>query len=221
MTLVIAAQGRDFVVLGTDSRGTLQELGGTRVEINIVVKLVPIAKHVAILLYGEAQLANYLIEKFRSTLKRQTFGVREIAEKVANICREETKKVKDVQAHPRYFPNFGFVIAGLNKSGEKYNVPRCYSLRSATGFRLGSYTEGFAIEGKPIIALYMFAKNYRSDMQVDELCGLVAQALYDTMRIDGDVGGEIKMAIIDSAGLRELDSRDIRRDLIREWGTSI
>ncbi len=57
------------------------------------------------------------------------------------IC-VEAKKVRDVPAHPQYFPSFGFVIAGLNKSRGEYNVPRCYGLSSTTGFRLGLYREG-------------------------------------------------------------------------------
>jgi len=47
------------------------------------------------------------------------------------------------------------------------------------------------------------------NMSLDELVRLVAQALYDTMKIDGDVGGQIKLAIIDENGMREIPKRDV------------
>src|SRR5438132_13276907 len=99
--------------MAADSRGTIQEIGGTRVEINLMVKLVPITKRAVVLMYGEADPANYLIETFRDSLEGQDADVREVALKLAELCRVEAKETKDVPAHPNYFPNLGFMITGL------------------------------------------------------------------------------------------------------------
>jgi len=206
MTLVVAAQGKDFLVLGTDSRGTIQDGGGTRVELNIMMKLVEISKRVGILMYGSADQAEYILHKFQSSLRGREHDASQIAQKLSDMCKKEARTVNDVPAIS--FPSYGFVIAGLDKIGETY-VPRCYTLNSTSGFRLGMTKHGFALEGKPMIAYYLFAKMYNKEMNVPDLCELVAQTLYDTIKVDGDVGGRIRIAIIDSSGLREAAESDI------------
>jgi len=214
MTLVIAAPGKDFVVLGADSRGVV-EAGGTRVEINTLRKLTPITKYTAILMYGASEEGNQLVEKYKASIKSSLEGVTSVAEDFCNFCREEEKKLADVPKHPEAWSLFGFIVCGLNKTDDKYTAPFLYNLHNANGFRLG-LCKPFAIKGKPMIAYYLFAKGYRDDMTVNELCKLVAQSIYDTTRIDGDVGGPIRLAIIDSDGLREISDSDIR-DYIETW----
>ena len=216
MTLVIAAHGSDFVVLGADSRATI-ESGAARVEINIMKKITPVANHAAILLSGDADVGDRLIEKFKLSLRRSDDGATPIAERFTDFCIEDAKKHAGVPAHPNYFPNFGFIIAGLDRKRGKYRIPRCYTLDSLTGFRLGLSSKGYAIEGKPWIALYQFTRNFQWGMQLDDLCKLVAQAIYDTMSIDGDVGGRIRLARIDPTGYTEIPEADINREFITSW----
>jgi 20S proteasome alpha/beta subunit len=212
MTLVVAAPGSDFVILGADSRGTIQDQGGTRVEINIVKKLIPVSDRVAIMVYGAANESIHLVERFQSSHQDRSSGVTEIANDFAAFCRDEARLLADV---PReYNPSFGFVIAGLDKQGRRY-VPRAHSLRSGNGYWLGSYPH-YAVEGKPMIALYLFTTYYREGMTFEELCKLVAVVLNETRKIDGDVGGRLRMAAIDMDGFREISNQDIR-GYIREW----
>jgi len=164
-------------------------------------------------MYGAAYEAGYIIDKFKKTVKVQNRGVTKIAEDLAALCIKEAEKVMDVPTPS--FPHYGFIIAGLDKSGNKY-TPHCYRLTSSAGFRLGLYQRRFAIEGKPIIAYYMFARDYQKNMSVDDLCKLVAQSIFDTMNMDGDVGGKIKMLIIDDSGIRERSDGDIAAS-IKEW----
>lgn len=208
MTLVIAAKGSDFIILGADSRGTMRDVAGNRVELNLAVKLIQITDHIAFLVYGDAHISDYLIEKFKEKLSGKTKTVSEVAEEFADFCREEVKKTLDV---PReYIPNFGFIIAGLDFKS-KIPIPRCYKLRSLDGFELGIYREDFAIAGKYIIATYLFSKEFKQDMTVEQLSNLTANAIYDTSKIDGDVGGKIKMARIDENGYTPYSTVDIER----------
>lgn len=207
MTLVIAAQGKDFVILGTDSRGTITDGAGNRMELNIQMKLIKVTELTGILLYGAANEANYIIEKFKNERKNsKIIDVTKVAEEFAAFCRNEARITSDVPA--LHFPSYGFIIAGLNKIG-KDHIPCCYSIKSTSGFKLGLYKQGFGIEGKPFIAYYLFSKHYRLNQELDELLGLVAKSLYETMSIDGDVGGEIKLAIVNQDGIRDIIKRDI------------
>ena len=128
--------------------------------------------------------------------------------------------------HPEYFPDFGFLIAGLDKKGSRYRTPLFYTLDSFTGFGLG-LRRGFEIQGKSMIALYLFSKGYQANMSLDSLLRLVAQAMWDTKNIDATVGGQIRIAIIDSEGIREIPDEDVEsfvepwsvgrlRDIVRE-----
>lgn len=213
MTLVIAAQGLDFLILGADSRVSRQDLAGTRVELNLAVKLIQITKRVGFLIYGDAHISDYLIDKFKERPSLEDKNVSEIAQDFAEFCREEARKTKDV---PRsYFPQFGFIIAGLDILRNRVIIPRCYSLRSSEGFQIGIYKEKFAIAGKDVIATYLFSHEYKSDMSVDDLSKLVVKAISDTSKIDGDVGGDIKIARIDETGFTPYAQSDVE-DTIQE-----
>ena len=217
MTLVIAASGQNFMVLGADSRATIQDESGNRVEINTVKKIIPVAKHVAVLIYGEADESIYFVKRFKF-LNKSIDGVSKVAEKFAEFCRKEMQKVKDVPKHPQYFPMFGFIIAGLDpaKTGRGYSIPRSYTLKSYNGFMLGR-PDPVAHGGKPFIALYHYNQLYNEEMSKDELVQYVAQCIYDTMAVDGDVGGRIRISIIDSDGMIDRPYQYVRRG-IRQWG---
>jgi 20S proteasome alpha/beta subunit len=90
-----------------------------------------------------------------------------------------------------------------------------YNLRNFDGFRLG-LCKPFAIKGKPLIAYYLFARDYKEDMTWIEMCKLVAQSIYDTMQIDGDVGGSIRVIVIDPDGTREIPDADVQ-EYIETW----
>ena len=214
MTLVIAAKGKDFVVMGADSKGTFQDSSGTRVELNIQQKLIKINDRTGILLFGNKPYhAYYLIEKFKQGCKNEKKNVSDTAEDLASFCRNEARKFSDI---PRYSPpDFGLIIAGIDKSAGKI-TPKCYSLTSGGGFSLGLYNHGFGIEGKPIIATYLFAKNFVKEMDLDDLVKLIVGSLHDTMNIDGDVGGGINITIIEDSGTRSIRRMDID-EKIKQW----
>lgn len=213
MTLVIAAKGKDFVVMGADSKGTFQDSSGNRVELNIQQKLIKINDRTGILLFGNKSYhAYYLIEKFKQGLKNEKKNVSDTAEALASFCRNETRKFSDIPSYNP--PDFGLIIAGIDRSASKI-TPKCYSLTSGGGFSLGVYNHGFGIEGKPIIATYLFAKKFAEEMELDDLIRLVAGSLHDTMNVDGDVGGNINIAIIDDSGLRNVRRMDVAKKIER------
>jgi len=216
LTLVIACSGKDYVVLGADSRVTYRDAAGNSIGMNIMDKLIPVSKHVAILLSGEAGSADRIIERFKLKLPKTLDGGTKVAEEFERFCQREARKAVGVPMHPNYFPEFSFIVAGLDKKGNEFAIPRFYTLDSLTGYRLG-LSRLFEIQGKPLIARYLFCKQFERDMVVDKLCRLVAQSLYDTTKIDGEVGGDIKMARIEQDGYHPIPDKDIET-FIEPWG---
>ncbi len=212
MTTVIAALGKDFVVLGADSQGTID--AGARTEIKDLIKLKKINDNTSMLYFGDVNSAEYLIHKFKSILKKKNYNVTKIANDFKIMCIEEAEQHRSVQA--KLIPEVGFIIAGLDKV-DKTITPHCYSTNSWSGFRLGKYPSGYGIGGKPFIAHYLFRRSYSQNMTLDEICKLVGQSIYDTKKVDGDVGGEIRLAVIDSSGFREIPVADVYNYYIETW----
>jgi 20S proteasome alpha/beta subunit len=218
LTLVIAAEGKDYVVAATDSRGTIEDGAGNRVELNMVQKLFRINDHAIILLYGETGQAQYMIDELEIANRFDPgSGVRHIAIEFGKLCRREAKEWRDVPTHPRYNASFGFFVVGLDEENGAFTKPRIYELNCQRGFKMELGRDGFLINGKPMIAYYNFAKRYERDKPLLETCRLVAQSFHDTIEVDGDVGGRIRMAILDSTGEREPDRHIIEEYIEDKW----
>src|SRR2546428_10813273 len=96
MTLIIAAQGEDFMVLGADSRETV-DVGVIRVETNITEKLIRLTDHSAVLFCGEVGHAQHLISKYQDRISgRPEFGVTDLTEDFASFCQEEAVRLINV-----------------------------------------------------------------------------------------------------------------------------
>jgi 20S proteasome alpha/beta subunit len=213
LTLVIAAHGQDFVVLAADSRGTLEEAGGTRVEQNRFRKLRQLNARAALLMYGDADPSNYLIEQFVRDRDISALGITPLGQDFADFCRTEWNKIPLIASER--LPGFGYILAGLEVKRRSSGPPRILGLQSDDGFCLRSYDKA-GIEGKSVLAHYIFARHFREEMDQDQLSELVAQAIFDTKMVDGDVGGSIHMTIIDGQGMREIEPVDVER-MIEQW----
>lgn len=212
MTLVIAVPGKDFVVLGADSRGVI-EVGSGRADLNNCQKIIQITKYVSFLMFGASEEGNQLVEKYKAQIDPAIEDVKSVAEDFCKFCQEEERSLMDVPMTDSV-SNFGFLVCGLRiKDGQV--TPMLYTLRNGNGFRLG-LCKPYAIKGKPMIAHYLFSKDFKDEMTVDEACKLVAQSIYDTMQIDGDVGGPIRITVIDSEGTRNIQDSDVQ-DYVETW----
>ena len=225
MTLIVAAkaidgQGHEFVVLGADTRETVVA-GAARVEVNIAHKLFPLTRHSAIMLCGDSGHAQYLISKFRRTkltgrvTGRREMGVTQLVETFSEFCQDEAldwKNVPTLGKYPpdnRHFPDIAYVIAGFNREGNRFAHPLCYGVSSLTGYLIDLGESGFAIDGKGIIARYIFSKEYHPPMDLPHVTNLVLKCLVDTSEVDGDVGGRYNLAIIDSNRIDPKTSEEI------------
>jgi 20S proteasome alpha/beta subunit len=194
VTLIISAHGSDCVVVGSDSRGTTKH-GGSRVEINMMEKIYPIGTHAAVLICGETGLATNFADILAQRVGKAKGTTRQVATALSKIAQNEALAAKGIPAHPDYFPNIGFIVAGLDVDGRKPPIPSSFILESTSAYRLGK-AQNFAMDGKHLIAQYIFSRDFRVGMSIDELEYLVVGALLETMSVDGDVGGRPKLGII-------------------------
>ena len=215
MTLIIAAHGKDFVVLGADSRGTNEGTGGM-VQTSTAIKMHPVGRLAVVLICGQAGPASNLVDLLSKTAPKKPEGVRAVATRLARLARREATELKTVPTHPSYFPDFAFIVTGLDRAPKGILRPKTFALRSETGFRLELSQGGREMDGQPLIPEYLFEKQFREEMPLEELCGLVAQAMFDTARINAYVGGRLRMGIVDKDGFRELPL-DVVRSYIKEW----
>jgi len=208
MTLVLAAHGTNFVILGADSRGTIgTEEQGLIIGLDDRSKLIEVAPHVGFLLYGLGDVGEMLLQGFR-TSHGNLDGVSLVAENFRAHCRQKWNEwLTGVQ--PEYFPRFGFLISGLDPDeAGRFVVPHTYSLLSESGFVPGFHRK-FIPMGCPMLANYILNKRYREDLTLEALAPLVAYAISETASVDRRVGGPIKIAIIDSSGYRLIPEETI------------
>lgn len=213
MTLIVAAHGSDFVLLCSDSRGTKVDNAGNRTQVNFVVKLYKITERAGILLFGVTDQAVYLLKKFQKTITNKKENVTKIAEKFSNFCIKEYEKLDRVPVVK--MPFFGFIIAGLDKEGLKF-IPRSYNFTSYQGFVMGESSLNFSTNGKNNIADYLLIKHYQNNMNLNDLCGLIGYTFRETIDIDGDVGGDLQMGIINDVEFRKVAPRDIDA-FVKKW----
>lgn len=213
MTLIIAAEGNNFVVLAADGKGTWVDAGGSRMESITEEKLVPLTKYACALIAGDPELGVQLVEEFKTKNKYSyKWGISQVVSEFSNFCKKTISQITDtIRPNDDAFPVVIFLIGGLDKTGRKY-VPKLNILRSERLFLPGRQ-KNKAAEGKPFIARYLFSKKYDKDLSKEVMGFLVAEAMRETISIDGDVGGKVRMAIIDENGCRVLSDEVVKRYL--------
>jgi len=217
MTLVTALQGRNFVVAACDSRGTFGHPNVAFSSHDMMEKMHLVAPHVVVQTAGHGEISDNLLEEFRRSLTSPIDGVTEVLHRLQQFCMEKWNQW--FQNVPfQYRPQVVYLISGLDSEGQGYTVPRIYTLISQAGFAPAFHRYGWANIGIPIYAIYIYGRKYRSDMTVEELCGLAAYAVSETASQDLRVGGNIRMAKVLPEGTTILSENDIRDCLTRHVG---
>lgn len=209
MTLIVSAHGQDFVVLGSDTRGTDQWRDGSRVEVNVVQKVWPAGKYVRVLLCGDGDYAFNLYDIFRTRHGVNHADVRGAASHLAEVGREDAKLLRGVPGAFGEGSGVGFIVTGLDfQKGTA--TPVSFRITSDTGFKLELMQLGYCIDGKSHIPKYLFAKHYHPPMILDDLSRLVAHAVFEVGSVDSDVGGTVEVAVIDRSGVRTLTEKAVK-----------
>jgi 20S proteasome alpha/beta subunit len=194
---VVAAQGKNFVVLGADSKGMLGDLLGPIVIGSSRAKKVSVlSEHVAAAVYGIAEFGENLRHQFEKAKKSDLDGVTEVLEEFRGFCKAKWKEWFGDLSFDRQ-PPVGFVIAGLdkNENGE-YDMPRIYSIDASLDLAPALHPWRFACMGIPSLATFLMDENYREDMDVDEVANLVESTISRVAQTDPRIGLPVRMALI-------------------------
>lgn len=208
MTLIIAAKGENHIVVGSDRRGTLQFEGGNIFIKDNEAKLTSLSKHVAVLVCGNGRLGTEFVRKFGIN------GIKDDITKTANafktFLRTEAREAMILNSTAKVAAYYwqllpSFILTGLNK----YKKPEIYRLEPQHSY-YPTNEKKYAIDGKSYLATFLFEKQYKTDLTEKTLPNLVAQAIYETGKVDPDVSTEMDIAIINKAGVSNLTQQDIR-----------
>lgn len=217
MTLTIALQGLDCVVLGCDSRGTFGEPGGgAQAIIDVMVKTSILAPHVGVLMGGAGELGDALTEEFISSHRNAGLdGVTQVMKEFrTHLAQKWNEYFAAVPFEHR--PFCGFTVGGLDPVGDKYAVPAIYTLPSVFGFAPSLHRYGFACMGVPVYATYILNRRYDRKASAETLAGLVAFAIRETASQDQRVGGPIRVTITKPEGAKELNQAEIT-ELLKQY----
>ena len=213
MTLIIALEGIDFLVLTTDSKGSWEYSSEIRVDNPNAEKLIQLNKHICILIGGDSEIGINLVEEFKTQFtKCNSWTMGKVVKEFSKFCKKEIKHITDtILPGNRMFPAIVFIIGGLEKIKGKWE-PKINILRSENLFYPGRKKDNIA-DGRPWIARYIFGKHYRKDLSLEDMCFLAGKIMSETVSFDGYVGGKIRMAVIDQKGVRKLNDNVVNRFL--------
>lgn len=212
MTLVTAAQGKDSIVVGTDSRGTFGHPDVAFSAYDTMQKLVILTPHVAVLTFGAGEVGDNILEEFKREVLHEhpeLDGVSTILRELQRYCLAKWNQwLANVPFQAR--PIIGYIVAGLETMDEnKYVIPKIYSMISAMGFMPALHRYGWANGGIPIYAIYLYGRRYQANMSLDDLSGLALYVISETASQDQRVGGPIRMAQVLPTGCKELRQDEI------------
>jgi len=209
MTLTIALQGSNFVVLGCDSRGTFGDPRGAQAIIDVMIKTSILAPHVGVVMSGAGELGDALTEEFVTSHQNTGLdGATEVMRQFrAHLAQKWNEYFATVPFEHR--PPCIFTVGGLDPVNQVYATPVIYTLLSLFGFAPSLHRYGFACTGVPAYATYILNRRYERTASADVLAGLVAFAIRETASQDQRVGGPIRITIARPQGIEELNQTQI------------
>jgi len=221
MTLIVALEGQDGIVLAADSRGTIGDPRGLTAVNDLQQKLFKLTSHSGITISGSSELAASLISKLQDTMSQKGLvHVDQVAQEAVSVIQKEYFQWfgKRPWAGPQPImdqrPSLIFLITGYNTQEGQSPMPRIYLLNNALDFALQTCSTGFMVAGIPQYAIYLIHRLYDRQMNLKSLKGLAAYLITETASQDPKVGGPIRMAeITPSQGYAELEETEIKRIL--------
>jgi len=210
MTVTISAKGRDFIVVGTDSRVTFKKTDET-VSSDKVKKINQITKHCVLLMAGQGFIANKMIEDFIGDFikykDKNKIDMKELVNEFETRCK---KKWNNHYSDVNERPYITITMAGLMENdGGKFITPKIYTFESDDTFMAGEPSIPYFVGGCKKIPNYIFDKKYDPNMNHDELISLVAYAISESIEKEEYVGGEINISLIREDGITEISKSNI------------
>lgn len=187
MTLIVALECDEGIVLAGDKR----EHGGNDNHTfnDVATKITQLNDKVAIGCAGDGYDAQIVVDALLRMPSITTLDVSEVASIAYNIATDlQIKLLTDAQTGKllpmgyKTLPKYGLFVVGYQKTGE----PKVYSLTN-TNTHPNEIKIGYAGIGVPIIAEYIFSKEYKKDLTLEDLGELARKSIIETSTISSAV----------------------------------
>jgi 20S proteasome alpha/beta subunit len=211
MSLVVALEARDGLVLAGDTRGTVGDPRGLTAIRDAHRKIFPLGSHCAVGAVGSAELASSLLDRMNERLAAT--GHTYIDDVLAFVRSEFRKAFNDwFQQFPvDKRPPVIFSVVGYRKDPTEKLTPLIYLLQSPTDFAPMLCDYGTCLIGVPQYATYLTHRYYDRMMTKENAASLAAYLITETASQDPKVGGRIHIGeITPVAGYRELGEKEIK-----------
>jgi 20S proteasome alpha/beta subunit len=206
MSLAVAIESTDGIVLAADSRATFGDPRGMTGANDTVKKVFAVTTRSGIAMVGAAETGASLIETVVARL--QAAGgqpdVNTVAETVRLTANELYQKwfgqltyiPTGVGLSPTPRPDVIFLLAGY--ADGQGGQARIITMISSPPFNFAPNmsTTGFAAVGIVPLAVYLLNRLYQRGINLDIAKDLAAHCILETASQDGKVGGPLSMAII-------------------------
>ncbi|MHC4404802.1 MAG: hypothetical protein ACYTG0_34570 [Planctomycetota bacterium] len=168
MSLIVALQGKDGLVLAADSRGTIGDPRTLTAINDDQIKLFQLSKFCGAGISGASEFAAKVIDALKQQRRdSKTQYADEIAEETRQLVRRlyddwfEKFKVDER-------PSMTFTVVGFQKDGTSM-TPRTYFLTSRSDFAPHLFPTGNCLAGIPQYAVYLMHRFYDPEMTVKSL----------------------------------------------------
>lgn len=211
MTLIVALQGRDGLVLAADSRGTIGDPRQLTAINDDQAKLFKLSDYCGIGVTGSSEVGAKLMDELKSILepKKVEYADNILSETRAVVRERYDDWFSKFEVGKR--PNLLLTLVGYHKTDSEEYIPRSYLLASLLDFAPQLFPNGNCLAGVPQYAVYLMHRLYDSQMGVDSLVRLSAYLIAETATQDPKVGGPIRIATITPAeGFCELDAGQVK-----------
>jgi len=221
MTLVIALEAKDGIIMAGDTRGTIGDPRGLTAISDVHKKIFELTRFCGIGISGSSELGTALLDGIQKKLSDS---------KVVFVGEAMSQTRLHVRAiYNDWFSQFPIdkrpvlllTIAGCDKIEER-RVPKIYLLNSQLDYAPMLFDKGICMIGIPQYATYLANRYYDRSMSKENVAALAEFLIAETASQDPKVGGPISIAIISPAnGYRELDEKELaqirqRNDAQRE-----
>ncbi len=205
MSLCIAIQTEEGIIIASDSRGTFGDPRGVTGANDTIQKVYGLTKYTGMVVAGANEIGATLLDLLASQIRRDGVeGVDAVVGAVRKLFKEQydvwfpnMPAIPSPQAPHLQRPGLVTIIAGYRLDQENKPIqPMLYTLISQLEFVPSLSNYGFAIIGVPQYAIYLLNRLYSKKMSLRSAAELVAYCITETATQDGKVGGPIQIAEI-------------------------
>ncbi|MCD6119858.1 hypothetical protein J7K50_08495 [bacterium] len=221
MTLCVAIEASDAIILASDSRGLVGDPRGPTMANDTNIKVVSFSPGTGLAVAGTAEFAATILHDMPQHLdiamanplfKDKPRDVHLEAKVLHEVAKSTYEKWFNQAPSPNR-PPLIFLLCGYAD-----NKPNLITLMSLFDFAPGKSTTGFQTIGVNMLATYLLNRLYCKGISADAAIRLAYYVIDETKSQDGKVGGPIHIGVIradkDLEMLDETRLDDIRQNLV-------